>query len=121
VSLCEIHDVEIVPDTGPIDGREIVTKDFERVFDPAYGNGGEEGEKVVGFPLRIFPDLSTRMSATGAARRTRSRSALSCPLHYPPHPLAQTHLKYLNETMLISLLAFATSINMYSQNTLVFA
>lgn len=115
--------MEVIPHTGPVDGRKIVTKDFERVFDPAYGDGGEEGEEVVRFPLRILPDLSTRMSTTGAARcSTRSSSARSCPLYRPhPRPPAQTHLKYLKETILISLLALATSINIYSQNTLVLA
>jgi hypothetical protein len=54
----EIDNVEVVTYTSPVDGREVVAKDFERVVDPADSDGSEEWEEVVGLALGVFADLA---------------------------------------------------------------
>lgn len=68
VSPSEIDDVQVITHAGPIDRGEIVAKDLEGVGDPAYGDGGEEGEEVVGLSLRVFTDLARGVGTAGARR-----------------------------------------------------
>jgi hypothetical protein len=54
----EVNDMEVVTYASPVDGREVVTKDFERVVDPADSDGSEERKEVVGLALGVFADLA---------------------------------------------------------------
>jgi len=66
VTLSEIDDMEVVSDTSPVDGGEVVTEDFQGCVDPANGDGGKEGQEVVGLALGVLADLAGGMSTTGA-------------------------------------------------------
>jgi hypothetical protein len=54
----EVNDMKVVTYASPVDGREVVAKDFEGVVDPADSDGGEEGKEVVGLALGVFADLA---------------------------------------------------------------
>ena len=64
----EIDDVEVISDTGPVDGGEIVTEYLQRVVDSANGDGSKERLEVVGFALGVLADLARGMGTTGATK-----------------------------------------------------
>jgi hypothetical protein len=43
VTPSEIDDMEVISDTSPVDGGEVVTEYLERVVDSANGDGSKEG------------------------------------------------------------------------------
>lgn len=79
VAAGEIDDMEVVTYTSPVDGREIVAKDFEGVVDPADSDGGEEGKEVVRLALGVFADLAGRVGTAGAERGRRSATTHAKP------------------------------------------